>query len=635
MVLSFLFTGGFLNAQLCAGSLGDPVVNITFGQGSNPGPQLSPGITNYNYVSSGCPDDGNYGIGTSTIACFGNTWHTVPEDHTPQDGNGYMMIINASNSPGVFYVDTVTALCGETTYEFAAWILNVIKVTSCNSNANRPNVTFLIETLSGQNLMTYKSGDINAAAFPAWRQYGSFFTTPGAVTSVVITMINNAPGGCGNDLLLDDITFRPCGSKVTGTLAGGGETRELCIGETATITMEGKASLADANTFYQWQKTDKLNDTWSDIPGANSTTYTTTINANSANTYQFRMAVGQGNNNTIVTCRVVSNFITINVNENPLPAAGNNGPKCVGETLILNASGGNQYKWTGPNAYTSTLQNPSILNIRNIDAGRYYVEVTTQAGCKAIDSTLVSVRPPVTATASPDAIICQGNSVQLNAAGGNDYVWSPVRGLSNANTSSPVARPDTTTEYTVAVSNGACTAYDTVLVQVNNKPVASAGADVQMLQGNSVRLNGTAGGGNINFSWTPNIFMTGANSLNPLVSPPRDTTYTLTVVSQNGCGSATDNVFVRVFKAVKAPNAFSPNGDGLNDVWKIEALDTYPEATINIFNRYGQLMFAAISNAQPWDGTYKSKPLPVGAYYYIIDLKNGFAKLTGSVVILR
>ncbi|MEO6839120.1 MAG: hypothetical protein ABI261_08885, partial [Ginsengibacter sp.] len=77
------------SAQLCEGSLGDPVVNITFGSGSNPGPPLSPGITNYTYVTDGCPEDGYYTIANSVTSCFGGTWYPTT-DHTG-NANGYMM----------------------------------------------------------------------------------------------------------------------------------------------------------------------------------------------------------------------------------------------------------------------------------------------------------------------------------------------------------------------------------------------------------------------------------------------------------------------------------------------------------------------------------------------------------------
>ena len=635
VVLSSFFITFSLHAQLCSGSLGDPVVNITFGQGSNPGPPLETGVTNYGYRSTGCPGDGFYGIGTSTVACFNDSWHTINEDHTPGDNNGYMMIINASNSPGVFYIDTVQGLCGGTTYEFASWILNVIKPSSCNSNSNRPNVTFLIETLSGQNLLTYETGDIFPSGVPAWKQYGNFFTTPATVTALIIRMINNAPGGCGNDLLLDDITFRPCGAKVTGTIAGGTDTKDLCQGETANITMQAAASQADANTFYQWQAFDNINNTWYDIPRANSNTYSITITANTLNTYLFRMAVAQGSNISIATCRVLSNIMAINVNANPVPGASNNSPKCIGESVTLSAANGQTYNWTGPNGYITTGQSPVINPLQDVNAGKYFVQVTSAKGCTARDSTIVTVSSKVTANAGSDVTICQGGNTRLNATGGSSYTWTPSIGLTSSGIASPVASPDSIIQYVVAVSNGVCTAFDSVLITVLAKPIASAGADVKMLQGQSAILKGIASGGNVRSFWTPAAFISDPNALNPLITPPRDTTYTLHVVSQNGCGNATDDVFVRVFKSIKIPNAFSPNNDGINDVWNIEALETYPDANLSVFNRNGQLIYTANGASVPWTGTFKNKPLPVGTYYYVIDLKNGFAKLSGSILLLR
>jgi hypothetical protein len=167
------------SAQLCQGSLGDAVANITFGSGPNAGPPLSSSITNYNYSSRDCPDDGYYTIANSTNNCFDNTWLTVSEDHTPGDNSGYMMVVNASFNAGDFYVQEVSGLCGGTTYEFAAWLINVIRpAAACGGNAIRPNITFNIETTSGEILQTYSTGDIEATNSPLWKQYGLFFYYP-------------------------------------------------------------------------------------------------------------------------------------------------------------------------------------------------------------------------------------------------------------------------------------------------------------------------------------------------------------------------------------------------------------------------------------------------------------------------
>jgi gliding motility-associated-like protein len=92
---------------------------------------------------------------------------------------------------------------------------------------------------------------------------------------------------------------------------------------------------------------------------------------------------------------------------------------------------------------------------------------------------------------------------------------------------------------------------------------------------------------------------------------------------------------VRVYKKIIIPNTFSPNNDGINDYWNIDALVTYPGSSILIFNRYGQQVYQSTGYARPWDGTYNGSPLPQGTYYYIIDLKNNTPKLTGWVLIVR
>ncbi len=621
-----------VQAQLCQGSLGDPVVNITFGTGTNPGSQLSSKITNYYYVSS-CPGDGYYTVGSSSPGCFNNTWHSLTEDHTPNDANGYMMIVNASFSPGDFYVDTIKGLCGGTTYEFAAWILNIRKSLPCNGTTVYPDVTFNIETLSGTVLKSFKTGSIPEQSTLQWKQYGSFFSTLAGASSVVVRMTNNSQGGCGNDLVLDDITFRPCGPQVSATISGGQTLKDVCIGDSSIFSFTGNISTGYNNPSYQWQLSKDNGITWNDIAGAISAAYTR--QPTSPGSYLYRLAVAEGNNVSISSCRIVSNSITININSKPAPAAANTSPKCQGETLTLTASNGAQYSWTGPNNFTGNGQTVQLPNVRKADSGTYYVTVTSDKGCINTDSTVVKVLEPVVANAGADTTICEGKRTTLQGSGGGSYVWLPSLALSNINTANPVASPVDTTLYILTVSNGACKAYDTVKINVLKKPVANAGPDQRIFQGQSTTLNGIAAGTNISYYWTPNASISNSADMHPVVSPSADTTYTLHVTSNAGCGDAADNVFVRVFKKVVIPNAFSPNNDGINDVWNIEGLDTYPESETSIFNRYGQLVFTSRGYSKPWNGSYNNSPLPVGACYYIINLKNEIPKLSGWVMILK
>ena len=144
-----------------------------------------------------------------------------------------MMIVNGSYDPGIFYTRTVTGLCGNTTYQFAAWIKNLL-----NYSGILPNVTFSIETTGGTVLGTGSTGNIPEG--DVWIQYPFTFTTPSGTDSIVLKMTNNAPGGVGNDIAIDDITFRPYGSQVSTTFSSSSTTQSFCAGASRNITVRNK-----------------------------------------------------------------------------------------------------------------------------------------------------------------------------------------------------------------------------------------------------------------------------------------------------------------------------------------------------------------------------------------------------------
>jgi gliding motility-associated-like protein len=628
-------------AQLCTGSLGDPVVEITFGAGNNPGPAITAATTSYQYVSGQCPNDGQYTIANSTSGCFGNSWHTISNDHT---GNtkGYFMLVNASFQPGDFYVGKVSGLCPNTTYEFAAWITNMLVQSACGGSGIQPNVTFSIETSSGAVLGSYNTNDIPPTSIPKWTQYGFYFTTTTGETDVVLRMRNNAPGGCGNDLALDDITFRPCGPLVTTSIAGntGSDSINVCQFDNTNFTFNANVSSGYNSPSYQWQLSTDNSQTWNDIPGANSVDYVRLATIVPGN-YKYRMNVADGNNISLPSCRISSDIITVMVTPRPVPEASATNPACIGDTLFLTASTGINYEWTGPGNFTQTISNgssPSSVYIPNASAansGKYYVTVTNSGGCANIDSVTVTVNPKPMATVSGDITICKGSSTTLVAGGGVDYLWSPSIGLSATNIADPQASPDTATTYKVIVHNQfGCVDSASLALSVLITPIANAGPDKKIMEGQSVMLDGSTNTPDITVSWIPVTNIDDPSSLTPTVTPDNDITYTLQLISTVGCGVATDNVFVRVLKKITVPNAFSPNGDGINDVWNIRNLVTYPESSIQVFNRYGQVVFEANGYAQPWDGRYNGNHLPGGTYYYVIDLKNNLPKLSGWVFIV-
>jgi gliding motility-associated-like protein len=621
------------NAQICTGSLGDPVVNITFGSGSNPGNPLAASLPNLTYTSELCPNDGYYTIVNSTGGCFGNTWHSVPADHTPNDVNGYMMLINASFNSGDFYVNSVTGLCGGTTYEFAAWVTNVLQPFACGGNGISPNLIFNIESENGTVLGTYSTGSIPHSGSSNWQQYGLFFTTPATASTVILRITNTAPGGCGNDLFLDDITFRPCGPTVQSSIVGTAATAvDRCVTDLAPIAIQATVSLGYNKPVLQWQKS-KDGQNWTDIAGANKLLIV--HNPSGAGVFKYRLGVSETGNVNSPSCRIFSNEITITVHELPGKGMTSNSPVCTNNNILLHAGSGSIFSWKGPSNFSDTSANP-IIPATLAAAGKYYLDAADSFGCKNKDSLTVVVNVSPVASAPYSLNLCEDDSAIISASGGTTYLWSPATNLSAPNVSSPTAVAKDSITYTVSVGNSiGCADTSSVSINVIRKPVANAGPDKFIFEGQSIMLNGTIGGSNVTYFWTPPEFMANSNTLSPIVNPVDNISYYLHAESNSGCVSAIDEVFVRVFKKITVPNAFSPNGDGINDVWHIKSLITYPEAKLSVFNRYGQLVFTSTGYEHPWDGTRNGKPVAVDTYYYIIDLKNNIPKMQGSVFIIR
>ncbi|MGI4749698.1 MAG: PKD domain-containing protein [Janthinobacterium lividum] len=190
-----------------------------------------------------------------------------------------------------------------------------------------------------------------------------------------------------------------------------------------------------------------------------------------------------------------------------------------------------------------------------------------------------------------------------------------------------------TITYIFTAQNG-CS--DTVNKQIiiSPTPKVVAGKDVYLLDGGSVMLNPTVSGNNLTYKWTPSLGLSADNILSPVATPHVNTTYKLTVTSADSCSNASE-ITVTVLKAPVIPNTFTPNNDGINDIWNIKYLDSYPNVIVEVFNRYGERVYYSVGYTTAWDGRYKGEELPVGTYYYIINPGNGRGKLAGPITIIR
>lgn len=382
-LFTLLFIMSIINvqAQLCSGSLGDPVVKIDFGSGTSAhGAALGSGITSYTYTSADFPNDGSYTIESRTNTP--QTWWTTT-DHT---GSGYMMVVNASLSiTDYFYKKTVTGLCPDTTYEFAAWIMNLLR----SVDNSTPNITFTIEAVDGTILSSYNTGNIPLAGSAVWNQYGFYFDTPAGIDTVVIRMRNNKAGAApGNDIALDDITFRACGPTVTSVVNNNMATT-VCENQVPQYTFSGSISAGVyATPSYQWQASTDNGATWADIAG--QTTQNLTVQPpQTAGVYMYRMAAAQGTTITSVSCRVASNVITVTVKPGPQAPTVTVLPTDCGNpngSIVINAPAGYSYSIDGINYQAGTSFSGLAENDYNVTAK------DTTTGCvSAVTTVHVSV----------------------------------------------------------------------------------------------------------------------------------------------------------------------------------------------------------------------------------------------------
>jgi gliding motility-associated-like protein len=186
------------------------------------------------------------------------------------------------------------------------------------------------------------------------------------------------------------------------------------------------------------------------------------------------------------------------------------------------------------------------------------------------------------------------------------------------------------------ISSAGCVDSASQSIKVWDYPRISAGPDLFVLEEGQRKIDGaTATGQSLQYIWSPPVYLSSTSILQPVIQQPMaDQMYTLTVTGAGGC-LASDEMLMKVLAAPKAPNTFTPNGDGVNDVWEIQNLKDYPGCIVEIYNSAGSLVFRSIGYASPWDGTWKGQKVPVGTYYYVIDPKNGRPRIAGYITVLR
>lgn len=190
-----------------------------------------------------------------------------------------------------------------------------------------------------------------------------------------------------------------------------------------------------------------------------------------------------------------------------------------------------------------------------------------------------------------------------------------------------------TIRYTFT-SNTGCIDYKDQTITIYPIVNVNAGPDRTVLEDGTITLAPIVSGNALQYLWSPNQYLNNNTILNPIVSGVQDIMYTLNVTGTGGC-IFSDQVFVKVLKFPNIPNTFTPNGDGINETWIIQNLADYPNVRVQVFNRYGQLVFESKGYSKPWDGSMNGKWLPFGTYYYVIEPGNGRKPVTGYVTLIK
>lgn len=299
------------------------------------------------------------------------------------------------------------------------------------------------------------------------------------------------------------------------------------------------------------------------------------------------------------------------------------------------------FVWT-ENPAGSTLNNPNIRNpIATPLVTTTYHVVGNIGKCIAQDDITVTPVPYPVANAGPDNTICLGQSAQLHASGGSIYSWSPAAFLTATNIPNPVSvRPTDNIRYVVTVRDVlGCPkpVRDTMILYVARIRASAGPSDTSVVLGQPLQLGAS---GSINYTWTPGTWLDNPLISNPISLPQNDITYTVRVSNNVGCfddASIRVHVF-RIKPDLLVPNAFSPNGDGNNDIFKPIPIGMKSVDIFRVYNRWGQMLYSGTGNGAGWDGTFAGKKQEMATYVWYaegVDYLNNKIKRKGNVVLIR
>jgi gliding motility-associated-like protein len=308
-------------------------------------------------------------------------------------------------------------------------------------------------------------------------------------------------------------------------------------------------------------------------------------------------------------------------------------------TVTLTGSDG-----LAPYQYSIDSVNFQASNVFKVPAASYRVYVKDGNDCTVAKGINVLFNSDINVKTMPDTTVCEGQSVQLlTESNARTFAWLPQEGLDNASAREPVATPGSSSQYIITATKGFCTQTDTVLVNVAPKIEVNVTPDAVIeynvpfqLIASSPQIRDFT---KATFEWSPAIGLNNPFSPSPIAVLQEDQSYTVEILSEMGCvGTGQVRLAIKRQENIVVPAAFSPNGDGKNEVLVPLVNDIESISYFRIYNRWGQVVFFTDQLNTGWNGYFKGSEPMTGTYLWEIRGKSNKGKVitkSGSVLLLR
>lgn len=581
---------------------------------------------------------------TSSFGCVSEFQQTVTIFENPEVDAGENVFLcksentqlNATvqtNDPVTYTWSPVAGLsctdCADPIAEPAATTQYFVTATTINGCVSMDSV--LVEVSNLPELEIYVSPDVTICEGD-----NTNLTSSSNHTSINYNWDTSQPGlSCYN--CADPIANPTTTTTYTVTI----ETAEGCIGSNSvTVEVIEQVDLIDEEPVIclggstQLEVTVGNNITWTPAIGLSCTNCPNPV-ASPTSTITYTVTALLQNQ-----C-IQTDEVTVSVLTDSDIDAGEDITVCAGFPVTLNGSypfGTSEWLFNGQ-VLASNTPTPTITPNQT----GYYVLQVTNGNCILTDTLVIEVRDKVNIIAE-DVTVCEGDTAFLFVTGDADtYNWIDAPGISDPTSDSPFVIPTETTIFTVIGSYDNCEA-DTQLVTIEVLPLA----DINLLpveyfsEGDEVQLDaGVTNGNNFTYSWSPPLGLSCTDCPNPTVSPEEDITYEVTVTNELGCADSASILLKKIFicneDLIIVPNAFTPNGDGNNDLFNIRS--KLEIGMVRIYNRWGEIVFEEFGGKQGWDGTFKGQRLNKDVFVYYIEATcefNGKTIVkTGDVTLIR